>query len=124
MKTTIILICLLVLVQIIFSFVSIGKIITLPTNIKCALQENECEKNDFTINTLFTSLIYLLIGYFIPDQYMVVILTIYAYQAFNLLTSRHTSLIIDPLANLTGYLIGSAISPKQSKFFEKYKIVD
>jgi hypothetical protein len=97
-------------------------LLKIPRSIKCALDESKCDENDLSMFTVSVSIIYLLVGYMYPNYYFTAIVITYITQVIKYNMGYPTSLIIDPLANVTGYTIGSVISPPQLLLKEKYQI--
>jgi len=97
-------------------YMQLGKqtMIDVPYDIKCAFQEKNCEENDITAFTLCMSGLYFLIGYKIPDYYITVFALSIGSQILLQYMGHNSSFIVDPLANLTGYAIGSILSPKET----------
>jgi len=125
-RQIIILIIIISIVYILLSRMNLGQsypVLMVPTNIKCFMDEDSCEQNNITIFTLIISALYGFIGYNFPDQYGVAIFSSVGFQILRQWMGYGSSYIVDPLANITAYTLGSIICPKQSKFREKYDSV-
>lgn len=83
-----------------------------PHDIKCAFGESYCEQNDITAFTLVMSILYFIVGYNIPDYYITVFTLSVGFQIFLYNIGSNSSFIVDPLANMTGYALGSVLSTK------------
>src|SRR5438067_13588448 len=90
------------IIYICFSYLKSGltkdSVIDVPTNIKCFFSEDNCEQNNITAFTLCVSVIYFIIGYAYPDQYLVAIFSSIGFQVFKqwFRTSDSGSFIVDP----------------------------
>lgn len=89
-------------------------VINVHRNVKCLFEEKNCEENNITLFTLFMSGIYFMIGYKYPDYYITIFALSIGSQIFlqYLNPGFNSSFIVDPLANLTGYALGSILASK------------
>ena len=85
--------------------------IPVPYGLKCYFNENGCERGNITIFSFFHLVGYFIIGFLIPDYYWEIIILSYACEFLELGLGFTTKFIIDPLINISGYAIGSALSP-------------
>jgi hypothetical protein len=96
--------------------INFGKksVINVHHDVKCFFKEPNCEENNITLFTLFMSGIYFMIGYKYPDYYITIFALSIGSQIFlqYMNPSFQSSFIVDPLANLTGYALGSIMAGK------------
>jgi hypothetical protein len=85
--------------------------IPIPYGLKCYFNESGCERGNITIFSFFHLIGYFIIGFLIPDYYWEIIILSYACEFLELGLGFTTKFIIDPLINISGYAIGSALSP-------------
>ena len=85
--------------------------IPVPYGLKCYFNEDGCERGNITIFSFFHLIGYFIIGFLIPDYYWEIIILSYACEFLELGLGFTTKFIIDPLINISGYAIGSALSP-------------
>jgi len=100
-------------------------VIDVPHQLKCALNESNCENNNITFFTLYTSLFFGIGGYYIPNQYILALIVSVGIQFCRLYfgVESESSFIIDPLANMTFYAVGNCLRPViEPEFIEKYKV--
>lgn len=91
------------------------KILEIPMQLKCYGRKPDasregCAAGDFDVYSIAHALIYLGIGAIIPHRYGVVLAISVAFEAYELLAGWRARWWQDPLANLAGYAIGSALS--------------
>lgn len=87
-----------------------GILLKVPYGLKCYFGEADCEEGNITIFGIIHFIGYFLIGYFIPDYYGVIIIISIACEFLELGMKYQPKFIIDPVINLLGYTLGSAIS--------------
>jgi hypothetical protein len=85
--------------------------IPVPYGLKCYFNEDQCEKGNIDIFSFFHFIGYFVIGILIPDYYWEIIILSYACEFLELGLGLTTKFIVDPIINLSGYAIGSALSP-------------
>lgn len=95
--------------------------IEIPKSIKCFFGEENCEEGNIDSWTLFLAFIYFVIGLIIPNQYLAIIIISIIFEFIEPVLGNRSKFIIGPLANLTGYTIGSLITPVNQKFNHKFK---
>jgi hypothetical protein len=88
------------------------KMIMIHHDIKCIFKEEGCEKNDITLFTLCMSVLYFLVGYNIPHYYITAFVLSIGFQIVRQYMDAEASYLIDPLANITGYALGSVLNSK------------
>jgi hypothetical protein len=87
-----------------------SKIIKIPYGAKCLFGEQDCEKADFTFFSVIHIVGYILIGYFIPDQYIVILIVSVLCEFLEYFMGFQGKFVLDPVINLLGYFIGNMIS--------------
>lgn len=89
------------------------KIIKLPNDLKClpfdTFLNNYCERNDIDVYSIIHFVIYVTVGFFVPNMYVVVFVFSVLFELYELLIGLRCRLWQDPLFNLMGYFIGSSI---------------
>ena len=85
--------------------------IPVPYGLKCLFGENGCERGNISFFSFFHFIGYFIIGILIPDYYWEIIILSYACEFVELGLGFTPKFIIDPLINIAGYAIGSALSP-------------
>jgi hypothetical protein len=85
--------------------------IPVPYGLKCLFGESGCERGNISFLSFFHFIGYLIIGVLIPDYYWEIIILSYACEFIELGLGFTPHFIIDPLLNISGYAIGSALSP-------------
>jgi hypothetical protein len=96
------------------------KLVDVPMGVKCAFNEPQCEKGDLDGWTLVHAVGFFLLGYFIPEQYLAVIILSIIIVVIEPYFGYHPKYIIDPLVNLTAYSVGSLLSPKKVYDYNVY----
>ncbi|ANB50500.1 hypothetical protein [Powai lake megavirus] len=99
------------------------KIMEVPHSVKCAFGEKTCEEGDINGWSMMQAFIYFIVGLIIPDRYFLIIIisvVIEIIKPFFGITPRY---IIAPLLNITGYILGSSLKPKNNNYCEKYKLL-
>lgn len=99
------------------------KITTVHDSVKCFFGEDGCEEGDIDGWTLIHGLMYGLIGYYIPNHYLAIIIISIVFELVQPYLGNRARYIVNPLVNLTGYGIGSVLSKKKS-FKEKYQVIE
>jgi hypothetical protein len=85
--------------------------IPVPYGLKCLFGESGCERGNISFLSFFHFIGYFIIGVLIPDYYWEIIILSYACEFIELGLGFTPKFIIDPLINISGYAIGSALSP-------------
>lgn len=85
--------------------------IKMPYKIKCCIKTNKCEDGDLNIWSVIHFITYLIVGYFIPNHYIAILYISIVCELIEIGTGDTSKLILDPITNLTGYTIGSYLSP-------------
>jgi len=104
-----------------------NKIIDVPMSIKCLIETNNCEAGDINMWTLIRAGMFGVIGYLFPGHYILVIVVSVIMEYFEPVVGINANFIINPLANLTAYTIGSLLSDKEGglvcEYQTKYQVV-
>lgn len=79
--------------------------------IKCIIKHNKCETGDINAWNVIHLIIYITVGYLVPDRYLVILYISILNELIEIGTGNTAKLIIDPITNLIGYFIGSSLSP-------------
>lgn len=103
-------------------FLGNSKLADVPNTLKCFFGEDRCEEGDIDGWTIVHGLMYFIIGLVIPNQYLAVIIISIIFELIQPYLGNGSRYIINPLVSITGYTIGSLISPKQN-FKEKYTVL-
>jgi len=100
------------------------KLFDVPYEIKCFFKEPGCEDGNITGWNIIYLLAYLVFGYFVPNQYIVILVISVLIELVEPMAGYQPKYIIDPAVNLSGYTLGSLLSPKNNKnldhFVRKY----
>lgn len=104
------------------TMVGSDKLINVPYSIKCFFGENSCEKGDIDGWSILLAIIYFIIGWIKPHYYGTIIILSIVMECIQFYMNSQSKFIINPLIAITGYIIGSLLSPKPD-FREKYKIL-
>jgi hypothetical protein len=103
-----------------------GKIADVPMGIKCVFNETGCEEGDLDGWSMMHGLLFLLLGIAIPNKYWTVIIISIIYEIAQPWFGNQPKYIINPLISLTGYAIGSSLSPqknhRENYYREKYTV--
>jgi hypothetical protein len=91
------------------------KLFDVPYEIKCFFEEPGCEDGNINGWSLVQIFAYLIIGYFVPNQYLVIVVISVLIELIEPMAGYQPKYIIDPVTNLTGYTLGSLMSPKNNK---------
>lgn len=91
--------------------------IKVPNCIKCVIKHNKCETGDINIWNIIHLIIYIIVGYFVPNKYLIISYISILNELIEIGTGNTAKLIIDPITNLFGYFIGSSLSPYKHKIF-------
>lgn len=94
------------------------KLIEVPYDVKCFFGEEKCEEGDINGWSLVNIVIYFIIGFTLPGQYLLIIILAFIYEFLQQYLGNHSMYIIGPLVKITGYSIGSFLSPR--KKFKHY----
>lgn len=103
-------------------FLSSIKISNVPHSIKCFFNEPGCDTGNIDGWTLMHGLAYFIIGIIVPDHYLFIVIVSIIFELAKPYFGDNARYIINPLVNLTGYAIGSAINKKLNERKEKYNV--
>ena len=81
----------------------------LPYGAKCLFGEEDCEKADFTIFSVIHIVSYIAVGYYVPDQYIIIIIVSILCEFLEYFMGFQGKFVLDPVINVLGYFIGSQI---------------
>jgi len=95
-----------------------------PYNVKCFFHEPNCEKGDIDGETMFRGLLFLIIGYIMPNNFLLIFLIIGLLTIGEPMFGRDARYIINPLVSITGYAIGSVIGQSACDYTKKYQIIN
>jgi hypothetical protein len=87
----------------------------IPYSIKCTIGDKKCEKGNIEIWGLFHFIIYILVGLFVPDCYIEIIIISILCELLETALGHTSKYVVDPLINITGYIIGSAFAKQHYK---------
>lgn len=87
-----------------------GKIFGIPYGAKCLFGELDCEKADFTLFSVIHIVSYIIIGYFVPDQYLIIFIVSILCEFLEYFMGFQAKFVLDPVINLCGYFIGNVIN--------------
>lgn len=105
-------------------FVPQRTVVEVPSKLKCALNEPSCDYNDLNLHTIIISLFFMLAGYYRPDSYGSALIISLGTQAVRYYFDGKSSFIIDPMANMTGYAIGSILANRfGGSYDQKYTVM-
>jgi hypothetical protein len=85
-------------------------IFEVPYGAKCLFGEQDCEKADFTLFSVIHIISYIIIGYFIPDQYIIIFIISVLCEFLEYFMGFQGKFILDPIINLGGYFLGNMIN--------------
>lgn len=88
--------------------------IDFPKNVKCFIGEKKCEEAVINIWTFLHFTINFIAGYYYPDRFLFVFLFAIITEIWELLIGFNAKWFIDPIANLSGYALGSYLHHKYS----------
>ena len=83
--------------------------ITLPYGLKCLFGDAGCETADFTLFSIIHIVGYILIGYFIPNQYLIILIVSILCEFLEYMMGYQHKFVLDPIINIFGYFIGNMI---------------
>jgi len=86
-----------------------------PYSIKCTVGDKNCEDGNIEIWGIFHFIIYILIGLFVPDCYIEIIIISILCEMIETSLNHTSKYIIDPLINISGYIIGSFFAKQYYK---------
>jgi hypothetical protein len=86
------------------------KFLQLPTGLKCLFNENNCQNADFTFFTIIHIVSYIIIGYYVPDQYVIILIVSVLCEFMEYFMGFQAKFILDPIVNIVGYFIGSQLN--------------
>lgn len=98
-------------------------LIEIPYSVKCYFKEDGCESGNIDYMTIALAVIYFFIGAYIPDHYITVFIVTTLFEFVKPLMGYRSKFIIDPLASITGYALGSVLSCRDRNFKEKYAVL-
>lgn len=101
------------------------KIMDVPHAVKCYFGEENCDEGNIDAWSLLNMFVYFVIGYIVPGHYLLIIIVSIAFEIVKPMFGSNAKLIVDPLINLTGYAIGSMLSPKKTtsmNYKNKYEL--
>lgn len=104
-------------------YLSSTKFMDVPYSVKCFFGEDNCEEGDIDGWTIIHGLMYFIIGLIVPDHYLFILGVSVAFEFVQPYLGNSSRYIINPLVSLTGYAIGSVLSPRQEGFKEKYQLL-
>lgn len=78
--------------------------------IKCFIGEPGCENSDPSLWTVGHFIVFLLIGIYVPGLYLEIFVISIIFEGFEYSIGHTSRFIIDPIVNLSGYIIGSQLS--------------
>lgn len=84
-------------------------IFRVPYGLKCYFGEPRCETGDFTVFTVIHLISYTIIGYLVPGLYLEILVISIACEFLELGINFQSKFILDPIVNMTGYVIGTQI---------------
>jgi len=100
-------------------FLSGLEIADVPESLKCFFNEDKCEEGDLDGWTVAHIVMYFIIGYVVPDQYLAILFISIVWELFQPMIGSNAMFIINPLVNLTGYSLGSVLSQKKKPSYDK-----
>ena len=80
------------------------------SSINCFVGEGTCEKNGISIWTVGHFVFYTIVGAIVPGLYIEVLAISIFYEIFEQMVGHKPQYIIDPVVNMTGYILGSLLS--------------
>ncbi len=84
--------------------------VELPYGLKCLFNDSDCKTADFALFSIFHILGYLIIGYYIPDQYVIIIAVSFLCEFLEYFMGFQAKFVLDPVINTLSYLVGSLLS--------------
>ena len=85
-------------------------LLEIPYSIKCTIGAENCAKGDASTWIVIHFVIYVLIGLFVPDCYVEILVISIACELIEAGFGHISKFIVDPMVNMAGYIIGSALS--------------
>lgn len=86
-----------------------ANMIVLPYGLRCLYGEAGCETANFCFFSIIHIVAYILIGYFVPDQYIIILVISILCEFFEFYVGFQAKFVLDPIINLFGYFIGNQI---------------
>lgn len=77
---------------------------------KCLFGQPQCEKSKFTWWTVLHIIMYAIVGYLVPNLYVEVAIISVGFEMIEYGVGYPAKFVLDPVANLFGYFIGSTIA--------------
>jgi hypothetical protein len=93
-----------------------------PYEVKCFFGEENCDEGDIDGWSLISLVVYFIIGYLVPNQYLFIIAISILFEISKPIFGSNAKIIVDPLINLTGYAIGSLLSGRKNTYQNKYEL--
>lgn len=85
-------------------------LLEVPYGIKCTIGDEKCENGNCTLWIFIHMTIYFLVGLYQPGCYIEIILISIFCESIETGVGHTSKYIVDPLINMTAYIIGSALS--------------
>lgn len=98
------------------------KIADMPFSIKCFFGEPGCDEGNIDGWTIIHGLTYFIIGLIVPNQYLAIVIISILFEIVRSCLGNNVRYILNFLVNMTGYGIGSVMSPSVFSFKEKYNV--
>jgi len=86
-------------------------VIDIPPCLKCLLPLKRCDDEVIESVTVAHFLAYTIIGYLVPNLYMEIFLISITFEFFEGAIGYTAKIVVDPIVNMLGYLLGSYMSP-------------
>ncbi|MEM0354186.1 MAG: hypothetical protein QXW79_01255 [Thermoplasmata archaeon] len=95
-----------------------------PYSIKCFFDGPVCEEGNLDGWSLLHGSIFIAVGFAIPNKYLLVIIFSMLFELVRFHFGYEARPIINPLVNLTGYMIGSFLNSKCHLYRNKYNLLE
>ncbi|MEM3063178.1 MAG: hypothetical protein QW303_06525 [Nitrososphaerota archaeon] len=99
-------------------------LVDIPYSIKCFFNGPLCEEGDLDGWSLLHGSIFLVVGFAMPKRYLLIIIFSVLFEFVRFHFGYESRPIINPLVNLTGYIIGSFLNDKSKTYREKYQVLE
>lgn len=90
------------------------KLLELPQYLKCypfdTILNRNCHKDDITLYPFVHVIIYITVGFFVPNHYFITLFVSILFELYEFLIGKPSNIIRDSLFNMIGYIIGSYIA--------------
>ncbi len=93
-------------------------LVEVPYSVKCAIGDNNCKDGDITSWTIGHFIIYMIVGLYVPHCYVEVLVISIVCEMLESALGHTSKFIVDPIVNMTGYIIGSAFSRQCTQIYE------